>query len=128
MYIPMIIYITIAFSLLNAKAKAHEIETMTVCEDKCSENCKAYYVPFEGCFSPPLMFPNDTQWGTSDVLDSRINETFFRRTFYLSNNGNCTIETDHFTLPLNSCVGPFGPPRPWGTFTLQENSTNIATY
>ncbi len=29
-------------------------------------------------------------------------------------------EEDAFVLPFDVCVGPFGPPRPWGTFTLLD--------
>lgn len=27
---------------------------------------------------------------------------------------------DYFILPFDECVGPFGPPRPWGKFTLVQ--------
>lgn len=27
-------------------------------------------------------------------------------------------DDDSFILPIDACVGPFGPPRPWGKFSL----------
>ncbi|KAL3801384.1 hypothetical protein HJC23_006994 [Cyclotella cryptica] len=33
---------------------------------------------------------------------------------------------DYFILPFDQCVGPFGPPRPWGKFTLvQEDELSL---
>ena len=40
-----------------------------------------------------------------------------RRAFY-DTPGTCGAETDHFDVPLDQCVGPFGKPRPWGEFSL----------
>lgn len=67
-----------------------------------------------------------------------------KRTFYKSENGSCSNvaklrdvlevverefyfnnfaeqDDDYFILPFDECVGPFGPPRPWGKFTLVQN-------
>ena len=53
-----------------------------------------------------------------------------KRSFYKSTDGSCAgrgEETnapqpvdgdDSFIIPLGDCVGPFGPPRPWGKFTV----------
>ena len=35
-------------------------------------------------------------------------------------------ETSSFTLPLGECVGPFGKPRPWGSFTCAANNVPAA--
>lgn len=38
-----------------------------------------------------------------------------------SGGGNGDDEDeDSFVLPFDVCVGPFGPPRPWGKFTLLD--------
>ncbi len=53
-----------------------------------------------------------------------------KRTFYQSRDGTCAGREnldqlngndDSFTLPFDTCVGPFGPPRPWGKFTLVDD-------
>jgi hypothetical protein len=59
--------------------------------------------------------------------------TEFRRTFFTSTDGSCNNQIDKmneedgdtskangdsFILPFDACVGPFGPPRPWGWFEL----------
>ena len=45
-----------------------------------------------------------------------------KRQFFKSADGTCdgtSMEEDNsFILPFDDCVGPFGPPRPWGKFTL----------
>lgn len=88
---------------------------MTVCSVKCSSDCKSYVTPFL-CFNPQKLFPRDAQWGDTDVKDIIFNKTLFHRHFYSSKDGTCSRETDVFELPFNECVGPFGPPRPWGEF------------
>jgi hypothetical protein len=69
-----------------------------------------------------------------------------KRHFYQSKDGTCASREkeedskadmdgdDSFILPLDVCVGPFGPPRPWGKFTLvydfdgnQDENDMIAT-
>lgn len=96
-------------------------ETMTVCMpatpgEKCEGDCKSYNPPLEACYSPLDLWPGDPQWGGSDTLDS-CNGTHLHRSFFASTNGTCTARTDSFSLPLHSCIGPFGKPRPWGTFS-----------
>ena len=91
---------------------------MTLCGplDHCNSDCKAYTLPLARCFSPAVLFPGDPQWGKSDVLDT-CNTTHIHRTFYASADGTCENSTSDFAVPLNQCVGPFGKPRPWGTFS-----------
>ena len=57
------------------------------------------------------------RWGEFDVIDAcDIATGMLSRTFYNSTNGTCIDRTGHVSIPLNECVGPFGKPRPWGTF------------
>lgn len=93
-------------------------ETMTVCADRCSTNCKVYKVPLSVCFNPTVLWPGDKQWGDNDILDlchpskGKLNRTFFR-----TKDSSCHgYASDSYELPLRECVGPFGKPRPWGTF------------
>ena len=75
-----------------------------------------------------------------DIYDE-MNMRSLKRTFYQSKDGSCAgrkarereevkrknqaVESgqqdvagdDSFILPFDVCVGPFGPPRPWGKFT-----------
>eukprot|EP01051_Picozoa_sp_SAG22_P001045 SAG22_NODE_36_length_27184_cov_65.870076_12_plen_211_part_00 len=90
-------------------------ENMTVCTDKCSTGCKTYSPPLGKCYSPPKLWPGDVQWGTTDTLDV-CNGTHLDRSFFASTDGSCKARTDGFSLPLHTCVGPFGKPRPWGMF------------
>jgi hypothetical protein len=101
-------------------SRASDVENMTVCKDKCSGDCKTYYISFNACFSPPMHWPNDPQWGAFDCRDSH-NGTHFTRDFYGSQSKTCAgVPTDTFTVDLGECVGPFGKPRPWGTFTIAK--------
>ena len=97
------------------------LENMTVCGPigKCASDCKTYRPPLGRCYSPPLLFPADPQWGSSDVLDT-CNSTHLRRSFYASADGSCKRKTGGFDLPLGVCVGPFGKPRPWGSFQCSK--------
>eukprot|EP00586_Coscinodiscus_wailesii_P023797 CAMPEP_0172502152 /NCGR_PEP_ID=MMETSP1066-20121228/157160_1 /TAXON_ID=671091 /ORGANISM="Coscinodiscus wailesii, Strain CCMP2513" /LENGTH=46 /DNA_ID= /DNA_START= /DNA_END= /DNA_ORIENTATION= len=40
-------------------------------------------------------------------------------------NKTCEDRTDKVMIPFNQCVGPFGDPRPWGTFLLIEEDENV---
>ena len=93
-------------------------ENMTLCHDNCVSGCVSYLVPLGTCFSPPQLWPGDPQWGDNDVLDECINASYFRRSFYSSLDGSCVGKTGGFELPIGDCVGPFGKPRPWGSFNL----------
>mmetsp|Transcript_16481 Transcript_16481/g.23436 ORF Transcript_16481/g.23436 Transcript_16481/m.23436 type:complete len:230 (-) Transcript_16481:806-1495(-) len=53
----------------------------------------------------------------------------FTRYFYSSQNSTCLGEpTDAFkALPIGKCIGPFGPPLPWGRFDIicYDSSDNM---
>ena len=94
---------------------------MTLCSDKCAgENCKSYVTPINECYSSRLLFPNDPSWSGKDVHDAiAICQTqTLTRTIYDTDNSTCRDTVDKFRIPLNECVGPFGKPRPWGSFHL----------
>ena len=96
---------------------------MTLCSDKCEnyENCKSYITPINVCYSSSILFPNDISWSGKDIHDTIICQTLIRN-IYDTDNGTCRRQDDNndnkFLIPLNECVGPFGVPRPWGTFRL----------
>ena len=100
----------------------------TLCADKCESNCVMFDTPTDECFSAHQLFPNDDSesWSEFDIFDSVSNDpTFFQRTIYASIDGSCGgLATDVFTIPLDECVGPFGPPRPWGNFSIVINSAS----
>jgi hypothetical protein len=106
---------------------------MTICVDKCAgESCKTYVTPIDQCYSSSLLFPNDPSWSGKDLRDVIICETqTLLRTIFDTENGTCrggssTTSEDKFRIPLNECVGPFGEPRPWGTFSLiQGQNKNV---
>ena len=84
----------------------------------CGVDGKVYDLPALGtCYSPPILFPGDGQWGAFDVRDA-MDGAKLRRAFFNTTDGTCGAETDHFEVPLDACVGPFGPPRPWGRFAF----------
>jgi hypothetical protein len=84
----------------------------------CGVDEKVYDLPALGtCYSPPILFPGDGQWGAFDVRDA-MDGAKLRRAFFNTTDGTCGAETDHFEVPLDACVGPFGPPRPWGRFAF----------
>ena len=94
------------------------VENMTLCgptEPPCGVDCKSYSVPLSRCFSPSKIFPGDAQWGPFDIFDV-CDGRRVSRSFYSSTDGSCRNRTDGFVIPTNQCVGPFGKPRPWGTF------------
>eukprot|EP00312_Isochrysidales_sp_CCMP1244_P039941 CAMPEP_0202756294 /NCGR_PEP_ID=MMETSP1388-20130828/15602_1 /ASSEMBLY_ACC=CAM_ASM_000864 /TAXON_ID=37098 /ORGANISM="Isochrysis sp, Strain CCMP1244" /LENGTH=115 /DNA_ID=CAMNT_0049424145 /DNA_START=11 /DNA_END=355 /DNA_ORIENTATION=+ len=90
---------------------------MTVCRSSCSVDCKSYDLPLGVCYSPPLLFPGDPQWGAGDVLDQcDAAAGILTRTLYSSSGGTCRGGGSPVQVPLDVCVGPFGPPRPSGSF------------
>ena len=92
---------------------------MTLCTGKCSGDCKSYITPLSECYSSGDLFPNDPSWSGLDVFDTAICQTLVRRIFQTSNSSCRESDADdHFQIPLEECVGPFGQPRPWGTFSL----------
>eukprot|EP00555_Chaetoceros_dichaeta_P002431 CAMPEP_0198251670 /NCGR_PEP_ID=MMETSP1447-20131203/2428_1 /TAXON_ID=420782 /ORGANISM="Chaetoceros dichaeta, Strain CCMP1751" /LENGTH=188 /DNA_ID=CAMNT_0043936749 /DNA_START=8 /DNA_END=574 /DNA_ORIENTATION=- len=103
----------------------------TLCTDnKCSNNCTQYDTPVSQCYngrdleSYPFDDNTTNPFGVYDVLDDAIfghhGPVAFKRSFFASTNGSCSGSvTDLFNyIPLDECVGPFGPPRPCGTFHL----------
>ena len=107
-----------AAGLWREPAQNKTRENMTVCGPlaRCTEDCKTYQPPLGACYSPPILWPRDSQWGSSDTFDE-CNATHLSRSFYASTDGTCATRTDGFDLPLHACVGPFGKPRPWGQFS-----------
>ena len=104
-------------ALLGAEASVQPVEHMKLCSDRCDSDCKMYDVPVGECFSPSRLFPGDAQWGDGDVLDT-CNTTHLDRSFFASRDGSCQNRTGGFDgLPLHTCIGPFGKPRPWGEFS-----------
>jgi hypothetical protein len=102
---------------------------MTLCVDECRNDCKSYITPLSRCYNPQTLFPNDPSWSPNDVSDTVICQTLTRRIYSKSSNGTCRRhddddDDDQFVIPLNECVGPFGRPRPWGTFRLVPNHGN----
>eukprot|EP01130_Rhizamoeba_saxonica_P011820 TRINITY_DN4926_c0_g1_i1.p1 TRINITY_DN4926_c0_g1~~TRINITY_DN4926_c0_g1_i1.p1 ORF type:complete len:122 (-),score=8.70 TRINITY_DN4926_c0_g1_i1:175-540(-) len=114
----LVIFPLLLALLAQSDASIYTKEIMKICEHKCLFNCKLYKIPLQHCFSPQQLFPGDTTWGTNDVFD-RANSSYLVRSFYESSNGSCTTVSDSFEIPLNTCVGPFGPPRPWGIFIVE---------
>ena len=101
---------------------------MTLCGGKCdNENCKSYITPINSCYSSSILFPNDISWSGKDIYDTIICQTLIRN-IYDTENGTCRRQDDNdsnkFLIPLNECVGPFGLPRPWGTFRLAIRNNN----
>ncbi|KAL3762517.1 hypothetical protein ACHAW5_008443 [Stephanodiscus triporus] len=115
---------------------ARRIRTLMCASESCdvadegTSGCRAYTTPLNACYNARFLFPGDESWGDSDVFDEMIMGNI-KRTFYRSGDGSCAGRggegsgdamghngDDSFVLPLDECVGPFGPPRPWGKFTL----------
>lgn len=100
---------------------------MTLCDGKCQGSCKTYMTPLSQCYSSERLFPNDPSWSGKDMFDTvTCHQTLIltRTIFEASTDGSCQVsdQDDQFLIPLNECVGPFGPPRPWGTFELTNSS------
>jgi hypothetical protein len=99
-------------------------ENMTLCASDCNFNCKIYHIELyqnrsTPCISPPNAWPGDNQWGPYDFQDEVVlAATHLKRRFFSSLNGTCINVTDHFLLPLQQCLGPFGKPRPTGIFGI----------
>jgi hypothetical protein len=94
---------------------------LTLCQSKCRGGCHSYITPLGICFPSGDWFPNDPSWSDGwDILDTLIVGTStLHRAIYPSKNGSCAgRHPDTFDIPLGVCVGPFGVPRPWGTFAI----------
>ena len=98
---------------------------MTLCTGRCNGDCVSYTTPLSTCYSPSSMYPDDPSWSEFDIwdmiqFDPQLGKAL-RRTIYLSQDGTCSDgedPNDVFLIPLDECVGPFGQPRPWGTFVI----------
>ena len=110
---------------------------MTLCSDKCIMDCKTYVTPVGKCFNSDEMFPDDPSWSGLDILDLIFSKqdklssprTLLRTVFQTTDKTCKTSDSDDkFQIPLDVCVGPFGKPRPWGTFQEAVNflDANIA--
>lgn len=98
----------------------HPVLNMTLCRDRCQKDCKSYLTPLGICFPSDSLFPNDPSWSGLDILDVIVGGTTLHRTIFPTQDGSCANDdddsSDSFNIPLEECVGPFGAPRPWGTF------------
>lgn len=125
--------------------------------EKCvGDNYTTYKTPIDECYNgnnqdsiiekdrdinsnslPPIMSSwISNPYGDHDIKDELVNVNDEAigvfRSFYQSTNGTCMGDvTDSFpNIPLNSCVGPFGEPYPWGTLKLisptSENEEMVA--
>jgi hypothetical protein len=62
---------------------------------------------------------------SDDSDDDPSRTRFLGRFIFPSVNGTCTGPvTDTFDLPLDTCIGPFGAPRPWGNLTLVTSASD----
>ena len=123
---------------LHKLKRVSDILTTLCAERSCSGNCSIYRTPTSKCYNGHKLFPpNDNltverssqetnPFGSNDILDEvfygqkNIRPWHFKRSFYRSKDGSCSGGiTDSFeSLPFDECVGPFGPPFPWGKFEL----------
>lgn len=93
---------------------------MTLCTGRCTGDCRSYVTPTSQCYNSGDLFPNDPSWPPNvDVFDTVICQTLVRTIFH-STNRTCSHSDsdDRFQINLDECVGPFGKPRPWGSFSL----------
>lgn len=98
----------------------------TLCDGHCVEECISYLTPLnQQCYNGQALFPNDSSWGDFDIQDTaawdNADPQNFERRFYATKDGSCQgVATDFYVLPLHECLGPFGKPRPWGSFSFAE--------
>ena len=99
----------------------------TLCRGQCVQDCRNYITPLHQCYNGRELFPSDPSWSEFDILDTIImsnddgnDDSSLERFIFDSTDKSCRNVVDYFVLPTNTCVGPFGAPRPWGTFTIIE--------
>jgi len=104
----------------------------TFCTDKCFGDCVHFLTPAGQCYNGQNMFDGeDNPFGEHDILDQTIKNSVgivgIKRDFYQSTNGTCSGGiTDSFDdIPVDECVGPIGPPRPWCMISTSEESIRI---
>ena len=143
---PILLFVAVVAAQEQAAPSQSIVTTMCqVCNDSGeSSGCQTYTTPLNKCYNAQTLFPDDPSWSTFDIYDTMSMKSL-KRTFYKSENESCsnvvkvqevleTVESrgfyydnfamqedDYFILPFDECVGPFGPPRPWGKFTLVQN-------
>mmetsp|Transcript_24684 Transcript_24684/g.28535 ORF Transcript_24684/g.28535 Transcript_24684/m.28535 type:complete len:200 (-) Transcript_24684:95-694(-) len=74
--------------------------------------------------------------GDQDIKDEIIVDTnhlkssYLKRSFYRSVNRTCSggVADSFDHLPLEMCIGPFGPPYPWGVFDLVEDTNYVFAF
>lgn len=112
----------------------------TLCAEKCFGDCKHYITPMKRCYNGYSMFQKhgiDNPFGEHDILDEPITSTKktgieivgIKRMFYKSTNSTCSGGiTDSFDdIPIGTCVGPFGDPRPWGLLKIVNALVGLET-
>jgi len=132
----------------STKEPTNKTLQTSMCQDtSCSNHCQIYETPFTTCYNGHMLFPHDPSWSVWDIRDEELQEPpqheqqhhhppnnsttplasprqlpqsqQFQRSFYATHDSSCQGEpTDVYILPLEECVGPFGKPRPWGTFSV----------
>mmetsp|Transcript_33209 Transcript_33209/g.56457 ORF Transcript_33209/g.56457 Transcript_33209/m.56457 type:complete len:171 (+) Transcript_33209:33-545(+) len=120
------------------------IQTLMCTSESCTDatkdtpGCMTYSTPLDTCYNAQTLFPNDESWSNLDIYDTIVMKNL-KRTFYPSTDGSCAGRggendggtnapvdgDDSFIIPFDSCVGPFGPPRPWGKFTLLDDASYL---
>ena len=102
----------------------------TICSNRCYGDCLYYLTPIGKCYNGQNMFPDDgdddNPFGEQDIMDITVSSKQvcgapgIQRIFYKSTDGSCSggASDDFDDLPLNKCIGPYGPPRPWGIMKL----------
>mmetsp|Transcript_5342 Transcript_5342/g.7947 ORF Transcript_5342/g.7947 Transcript_5342/m.7947 type:complete len:167 (-) Transcript_5342:3463-3963(-) len=117
----------------------------TLYKEKCvGDNYTRYLSPIDQCYNGMdvddyhflmrsegwnKMIGMNNPYGENDILDtlilSEVGEiTGICRSFYHSTNGTCSGDiSDSFpNLPLDTCIGPFGEPLPWGMLELVQSN------
>mmetsp|Transcript_27783 Transcript_27783/g.59038 ORF Transcript_27783/g.59038 Transcript_27783/m.59038 type:complete len:183 (-) Transcript_27783:78-626(-) len=128
----------------NEQPPKTQIRTLMCTTESCTDatpstpGCKKYDTPLDECYNAATLFPGDESWSDTDIYDTMLMRNL-KRTFYESKDGTCAgreeeesggapvvpgDEDDAFILPFDACVGPFGPPRPWGKFTLMGDDND----
>ena len=122
----LLVSTTIVFVVGNKEDDVYDYSNLIteLCVGFCNgSDCEFYMTLLSVCYNGQSLFPNDPSWGDVDLMDEIV-DGMLERSFFRTNDGTCTDETDHLSLPLEECVGPFGKPRPWGKFSLSgRNAT-----
>mmetsp|Transcript_6119 Transcript_6119/g.8897 ORF Transcript_6119/g.8897 Transcript_6119/m.8897 type:complete len:155 (-) Transcript_6119:295-759(-) len=115
-----------SFKAVEASGEDQRKLKMTLCPASgCSTTdpaCKSFTTPLKSCFNGQQLYPVGDFFGEFDIYDEIVAaDRILHRRFYASTDGTCTGDaTDDYRLDLGQCVGPFGEPLPWGTFTVED--------